>query len=70
MKKLSGEGRGLSRLAAQRSLKMSKQFLPSLLCLIDGVECLVCAFHRDWPRTLYWFAAALITFSTTLKWNA
>ena len=45
---------------------MSKHFLPMVLAGVDVVEALVCLYHRDWPRTLYWLSAAALTYSTVM----
>ena len=45
---------------------MSKHAIPALLAAADLLAAAVCAWHRDWARTGYWFAAAQITASTIL----
>ncbi len=43
---------------------MSKHTMPALLAAADILAAAVCAWHRDWARAFYWFAAAQITAST------
>lgn len=45
---------------------MSKHLIPTLLSIADLAEAVVCAFHKDWGRVLYWTSAASITYSTVL----
>lgn len=43
---------------------MSKAAIPFALATADAVQAVVCAFHRDWARAVYWMCAAGITAST------
>ena len=43
---------------------MSKDAIPFALETADAVQAVVCAFHRDWARAVYWLYAAGITAST------
>lgn len=45
---------------------MSKHLIPIMLAVADGVQAVVCAFHRDYARAMYWACAAGITYSTVL----
>ena len=45
---------------------MSKHLIPAALAVADLLAAAVCAWHRDWPRTVYWLAAAQITTSTIM----
>lgn len=40
--------------------------LPMILIIIDISQSIVCVAVNNYPKSLYWFAAALITFSTVL----
>ena len=43
---------------------MSKSVIPFTLATADAVQAVVCAFHCDWARAVYWICAAGITAST------
>ena len=43
---------------------MSKAEIPFALATADAVQTVICAFHRDWARAVYWLYAAGITAST------
>ena len=43
---------------------MNKSTIPFALATADAVQAVVCAFHRDWARAVYWLCAAGITAST------
>lgn len=45
---------------------MSKQIIPLVLIAFDGAEAAICAYQRDWARSLYWASAAMITLSTVI----
>ena len=44
--------------------EVSKAAIPFALATADAVQAVVCAFHRDWARAVYWLCAAGITAST------
>ena len=44
--------------------EVSKAAIQFALATADAVQAVVCAFHRDWARTVYWLCAAGITAST------
>ena len=41
------------------------QYLPTLLITIDVLASAVYASAFDWRRAVYWFAAAVLTFTVT-----
>lgn len=43
---------------------MNKSAIPFALATADAVQAVVCAFHHDWARAVYWLCAAGITAST------
>ena len=43
---------------------MTKAAIPFALATADAVQAIVCAFHHDWARAVYWLCAAGITAST------
>ena len=43
---------------------MTKEAIPFALATADAVQAVVCAFHRDLARAVYWLCAAGITAST------
>ena len=43
---------------------MSKAAIPFALATADAVQAVICAFHRDWERAVYWLFADGITAST------
>lgn len=45
---------------------MSKHLIPVLLAVADIVQAVVCCFHGDWARAMYWACAGGITYSTVL----
>ena len=45
-------------------LAVSKAAIPFALATADAAQAVVCAFHRDWARAVYWMCAAGITAST------
>ena len=43
----------------------TQQYLPALLITIDALASAVYAASTDWRRAVYWFAAAVLTFTVT-----
>ena len=41
------------------------QYLPTLLIAIDVLASAIYAASTDWRRAVYWFAAAVLTFTVT-----
>jgi hypothetical protein len=44
---------------------MSPKALPTVLIIIDVAASIVCAYHGDWRKTVYWAAAAALTYVVT-----
>ena len=42
-----------------------KQFFPVLLIILDLAAAIVYVCHGDWRKTIYWFAAAVLTTTVT-----
>ena len=40
--------------------------LPIILIIIDLVESIICLVSGNYPKSLYWFSAGLITVATIL----
>lgn len=40
---------------------------PAVSITLNIGSAVVCGFHGDWKRTIYWLAAAVLT-STVVKW--
>ena len=43
---------------------MTNEAIPFALATVDAAQDVICAFHRDWTRAVYWLYAAGITAST------
>jgi hypothetical protein len=43
---------------------MNKNILPMVLIIIDLVQSIVCVFHKDFVRALYWLSAGVLTATT------
>lgn len=41
------------------------QFFPTLLIILDFIASGFYAFDSDWRRTIYWFAAGILTICVT-----
>lgn len=42
-----------------------KQFFPTILIVLDLAAAAVYVCHGDWRKTIYWFAAAVLTITVT-----
>lgn len=48
-----------------RSRNLSPKILPTVLIIIDIAAAIPYACALDWRKTLYWIAAAILTFVVT-----
>jgi len=44
---------------------MNERIFPTILIVLDVAAAVVYACHYDWRKTLYWAAAAVLTFVVT-----
>jgi hypothetical protein len=47
-------------------VKMDPRIFPFVLITIDLLACLAYAWTLDWRRSIYWFAAAILTLMVTI----
>lgn len=41
------------------------QYLPLLLIIINLAACVVCVYHKEYKKAVYWAAAAALNWSVT-----